>query len=139
RDISQRVAMERQIKEQAAALAEESRRKDQFLAMLSHELRNPLAPIRSAAHLLKTQERGTENLIQQQAREVIERQVTNLTKLVSDLLEVSRVVSGRIRLNLQVLDLKQAVHHAMETVGPMFDQRRHALVLSDCDEAVWVQ
>jgi PAS domain S-box-containing protein len=139
RDISQRVAMERKIKEQAAALADESHRKDEFLAMLSHELRNPLAPIRSAAHLLKTQERGTENLIQQQAREVIERQVTNLTKLVSDLLEVSRVVSGRIRLNLQLLDLKQAVHHAMDAVAPMFQQRRHAVVLTACDEPVWVQ
>ncbi len=139
RDISERIRMEKRISQQAEALADESRRKDEFLAMLSHELRNPLAPIRSAVHLLKMHERGSENLIQKQAREIIERQVTNLTKLVSDLLEVSRVVSGRIRLNLQVLDLKQIVEHALQTATPLFEQRKHKVSLKICSESVWVQ
>ena len=74
RDITQR-RMERQAKAQAAALADLHRRKDEFLAMLSHELRNPLSPILNAVHLLRLQ--GGENLIQQEARRIIERQVGN--------------------------------------------------------------
>ena len=98
-DITEQREMADEIAQQAEQLADESRRKDEFLAMLSHELRNPLAPIRTAVHLLRMQERGSENAIQRQAREIIERQVANLTKLVGDLLEVSRVVSGRIQLD----------------------------------------
>ena len=138
RDISARIVMERRIREQSEQLAGESRRKDEFLAMLSHELRNPLAPIRSALHLLRLQERpGRENPIQEQAREVIERQVSNLTKLVSDLLEVSRVVSGRIRLDRQVVDMNQIIRHAIESATPMIAQRRHTLVVHACDDPVW--
>jgi PAS domain S-box-containing protein len=130
RDISQRVAMEKQIQEQAEALAEESRRKDEFLAMLSHELRNPLASIRSAVHLLRSLEpAGSENIIQHQAHEIMERQVANLTKIISDLMEVSRVVSGRIRLRLQTLDLNQVVRHAVETAAPLFEARKHEVDL----------
>jgi PAS domain S-box-containing protein len=139
RDISERVAMENTIKQQAEVLADESRRKDEFLAMLSHELRNPLAPIRSAVHLLKLHERGGENPIQQQAREIIERQVANLTELVSDLMEISRVISGRIRLNLQPVDLNQIVEHAIETITPLVDQRQHKLSIVHCDDGLWAQ
>lgn len=138
RDISERAGLEKQIKEQAQSLANQARRKDEFLAMLSHELRNPLAPIRSAVHLLKLHERGSENPIQQQAREVIERQVTNLTRLVSDLMEVSRAITGRIRLKTQILDLGQVVRHAVDTVMPLVDQRKHKLFLQLCDDAMWV-
>jgi PAS domain S-box-containing protein len=138
RDISQRVVMESKIRQQAEALAGESRRKDEFLAMLSHELRNPLAPIRSAVYLLKLHERGTENIIQTQARETIERQVGNLTKIVSDLLEVSRVVSGRIRLDLHAVDVNQVVRHAAETVMPLIEQHKHELVLNLCPDALWI-
>jgi PAS domain S-box-containing protein len=137
-DVTEQREMEHRIKDQAAQLADESRRKDEFLAMLSHELRNPLAPIRSAVHLLHMHERGSGNRIQQQAREIIERQVGNLTKLVSDLLEVSRVVSGRIRLDQQIVDLNQVVRHATETVKPLIEQRQHDLVLNLCAEPTWV-
>lgn len=137
RDISQRRRLEEQIARQVEALSDESRRKDEFLAMLSHELRNPLAPIRAAMHLLKLEERGSENLGQRQVREVIERQVTNLTKLISDLLEVSRVVSGRIRLQQQAVDLNQVVRHALETAQPLVEQRRHKLLVNMGPEPVW--
>ncbi|MDZ4858121.1 MAG: PAS domain S-box protein [Candidatus Hydrogenedentes bacterium] len=137
RDISQRVEMERKIIRQAEALAEESRRKDEFLAMLSHELRNPLAPIRSAVHLLKLHAHGTENIIAQQAREIIERQAGNLTKLVSDLMEVSRVVSGRVRLNQQIVDMNQIVRHAIETSTPLIEQHKHALAVNCSSQPVW--
>jgi PAS domain S-box-containing protein len=138
RDISVRIQMEQQVKQQAEAMADQHRRKDEFLAMLSHELRNPLAPIRSATHLLRLQERGSENLIQRQAREVIERQVTQLTRLVSDLLEVSRVATGRIRLHLERLDMRQIVQDSLAAVGPLIEQRRHATVLTLPAEPVWV-
>lgn len=138
RDISERTRMQREIKQQAEALAEESRRKDEFLAMLSHELRNPLAPIRSATHLLRLQEKGTENPIQQQAREVIERQVTNLTRLVSDLLEISRVATGRIKLRMETVDLCQIVQHALQTSRPLIDRHRHEVSLTLPTEPVWV-
>ena len=136
-DVTEQRAMADKIAQQAGQLATESRRKDEFLAMLSHELRNPLAPIRSAVHILKLQERGSESAIQRQAREIIERQVANMTKLVSDLLEVSRVVSGRIHLDLTTLDLGQVVKHAVETVTPLITQHKHELVLHLCDEPIW--
>jgi PAS domain S-box-containing protein len=138
RDISARVTMELRIAQQAEVLADQNRRKDEFLAMLSHELRNPLAPIRSATHLLRLQERGTENLIQRQAREVIERQVATLTRLVSDLLEVSRVVTGKIRLALQTIDLCEAVRHALETVAPLMELKAHTVSRNCPEQPVWV-
>jgi len=136
-DVTEQREMANKITQQAEQLAGESRRKDEFLAMLSHELRNPLAPIRSAVDLLRMQERGNQNAIQQKAREIIERQVANLTKLVDDLLEVSRVVSGRIHLDLTTLDLSQVVKHAVETATPLINQHKHELVLHLCDEPIW--
>jgi len=136
-DVTEQREMANKITQQAEQLAGESRRKDEFLAMLSHELRNPLAPIRSAVDLLRMQERGNQNAIQQKAREIIERQVANLTKLVGDLLEVSRVVSGRIHLDLTTLDLSQVVKHAVETATPLINQHKHELVLHLCDEPIW--
>ncbi len=137
RDISQRVIMENRIKAQAEQLAGEAARKDEFLAMLSHELRSPLAPIRAAAHLMRTQGTGVDNPMQKQAREIIERQVANLTKIVNDLLEVSRVASGRIHLERQTVDLNQIVRHAIETVTPIVEQHRHELVLHQCENEIW--
>ena len=134
RDISQRVVMENKIKAQAQQLEEESRRKDEFLAMLSHEIRNPLAPIRSAVHLLKHGDHQNETAIQRQAREVIERQVGNLAKIVNDLLEISRVISERIRLDLGPVDLNEMVRRAAETASPLIEQRSHTLVLKPCEQ-----
>ncbi len=147
RDISERILLQQQVAKQAAVLAkqaavlaEQARSKDEFLAMLSHELRNPLAPIRAAAHMMRLQEPGKglpSNPILQEAREVIERQVANLTKMISDLSEVSRVISGRIRLDLRAVDMKQVVDHAVQSVTPLFEQRKHAVSTSACSESVW--
>jgi PAS domain S-box-containing protein len=137
RDISARVEMDRKIARQAETLAEHSLRQDEFLAMLSHELRNPLAPIRSATHLLKLH--GSENPLQQHACDVIERQVATLTRLVSDLTEVSRVVSGKIRLDVETMDLCWAMRHALETVRPLLDGQRHEVSLAIPDVPIWVR
>jgi two-component system, chemotaxis family, CheB/CheR fusion protein len=136
-DVTEQLSMEDQIKRQAKQLADESRRKDEFLAMLSHELRNPLAPIRSAVQVLRIHEHGNDNAPQRQAREIIERQVTNLTKLVSDLLEVTRFVSGRVRVNLQAVDVNEIIKHAMETVKPLIEQHHHDLVLNLSPNPIW--
>ncbi len=138
RNISDRKLLEKQISEQAEALASESRRKDEFLAMLSHELRNPLAPIRSAVHLLKRQAPGNTEAAIQKPVEIIERQVTHLTKLVSDLLEVSRVISGRIRLNKVVIDVNEVVRHAIESVKTVVEEHGHELVTKMCPDGLWV-
>jgi PAS domain S-box-containing protein len=137
RDISERSRLERQTKEQAEELSDLHRRKDEFLAMLSHELRNPLAPISNAVQLLRLQQRG-ENLFQQQARTIIERQVGVLKRLVDDLLEVSRITTGRVQLRRERVTVSGIVDGAVETVRPLIDQRRHELTVSVPPEPIWL-
>jgi PAS domain S-box-containing protein len=128
---------ERLTQEHAAELADLHRRKDEFLAMLSHELRNPLSPILNAAHILRLQK--DENPLQQQARAVIERQVNQLSRLVNELLEVSRVITGTIRLRPERLDIRGVVEQAVETASPLIDQRGHQLFVSLPVEPVWLE
>lgn len=111
-----------------------NRAKDQFLAMLGHELRNPLAPIVIALHLMEI--RGEHNT--RSARSVIARQVEQLTRLVDDLLDVARFSSGHITLRRSVIDLADVVTHAIEMTRPLFQQRRHNLSIS-LDEDLYVE
>ncbi len=103
------------------------RRKDEFLAMLAHELRNPLAPISAAAHLLKVGK--VEDARIRQISEIIGRQVQHLTSLVDDLLDVSRVSRGQVKLEKVPLELRAVVADAVEQVNPLILQRGHHLVL----------
>ncbi|WP_312435256.1 ATP-binding protein [Janthinobacterium sp.] len=103
-------------------------RKDEFLAMLAHELRNPLAPISSAAQLLLLG--GNDPQRVQKSAGVIQRQVRHLTNLVDDLLDVSRVTRGLVRLDRRVLDLRDVLHGAVEQVRPAIDARRHQLAVT---------
>ena len=107
------------------ALRDADRRKDEFLAMLSHELRNPLAPIRNAVEVLKVPAASASQ--REAARDVIERQVGHLARLVDDLLDISRITRGKIELRKTRLDLAAAVHRAVETVMPLVESRRHRL------------
>ncbi|MEX2431546.1 MAG: ATP-binding protein, partial [Dehalococcoidia bacterium] len=107
---------------------DEKRRFEVFLAMLSHELRNPLAPIANAVHLLRLQQ--GEDPVQQDARAVIERQLTHLTRLVDDLLEISRVTTGRIQLRQQHVLLNSIVKNAVEMSRPLISERHHELIVS---------
>ena len=111
------------------ALKEADHRKNEFLAMLAHELRNPLAPIASAVQLLGLQ-RETESPTQAKARGIIERQVGQLQHLVDDLLEVSRITTGRVQLRLERIDMRRIAEGAVETVRPLIEQRRHELTVS---------
>jgi CheY-like chemotaxis protein len=99
-------------------------------------LRNPLAPIISATHLLALHEKGRENPVQQQAREVIERQVAHLTRIVSDLLEVSRVVSGHIQIRLEPVDFCQVVRHTLESAQPLVAARKQQVAMNLLDNAI---
>ena len=125
-----------QAKVEARALADINRRKDEFLAMLSHELRNPLSPIVNALHILRLG--GEDAVLQAQARRIIERQTGQLTRLVDDLLDVSRINTGRIQLQRTHVDLREIVGLAREAVRPMIEERRHELVATLPDDPVWV-
>jgi PAS domain S-box-containing protein len=121
-------------KQAEEALREADRRKDEFLAMLAHELRNPLAPIRNAAQVLKLV--GGGDARQQWAREVIERQTQHLTRLVDDLLDVSRITRGKVTLAREPLDLASIVQRAVEASRPLIDSRRHQLTVAVSPEPV---
>ncbi len=103
-----------------------NRAKDEFLAMLGHELRNPLAPITTALHLMRL--RGGDEL--QRERQIIERQLNHLTRLVDDLLDVSRITGGKIDLKRQPVELSEIVARAIELASPLLEQRRHHLHLA---------
>ena len=108
-------------------LAEADRRKDEFLAMLAHELRNPLAPVRNAVAVLRLA--GPSDARLQRQREVVERQVTHMARLLDDLLDVSRISRGKIQLKKQRLRLGDVVSQAVETVTPLIENRRHTLTV----------
>ena len=107
------------------AAEEASRAKDEFLAMLGHELRNPLAPIVTALHLMKL--RGSGEL--ERERAIVERQVQHVLRLVEDVLDVSRITRGKVQLDRSPVELATVVAQAVETVGPLLEQRGHRLTL----------
>jgi len=135
RDITERRQLER-AEAQAEALADLHRRKDEFLAMLSHELRNPLAAITNAVQILDLQK--DEHPLQEKAKTIIRRQAANLVVLVNDLLEVSRILGGRIQLHQEDLDARGIVQQALETARPLIDQNKHELTVSLPTEPTWL-
>ena len=135
RDITERRQLER-AEAQAEALADLHRRKDEFLAMLSHELRNPLAAITNAVQILDLQK--DEHPLQEKAKTIIRRQAANLVVLVNDLLEVSRILGGRIQLHQEDLDARGIVQQAVETARPLIDQNKHELTVSLPTEPTWL-
>jgi PAS domain S-box-containing protein len=120
-DVSERQRME-------TALRDADRRKDEFLAMLAHELRNPLAPVSAAAELLALGK--LESGPAKKASQVIIRQVKHMTALVDDLLDVSRVSRGQITLNMAPLDMKVVVNAAIEQAQPLIESRQHTLTIT---------
>jgi signal transduction histidine kinase len=122
------LAANRALRQIQNELIETDRRKDQFLAMLGHELRNPLAPIRNAITILKRNDLEESNV--DWCRDVIERQADHLTRIVDDLLDVSRVSRGKIQIEKGILDLSAVIQQAVEICRPLIDSRRHELSLS---------
>jgi len=108
------------------ALAESDRRKDSFLAILAHELRNPLAPLRTCIDLLR---RDSEHELSEKMLDVLDRQTGLLSRLVDDLLDVSRIKAGKIELRPEVVNLVEVIEAATVTSRPLIDERKHRLVL----------
>jgi two-component system CheB/CheR fusion protein len=115
-------------KQAEEALKEADRRKDEFLAMLAHELRNPLAPIRNAVEIMKMAS-STGGHVEPE-RQMIERQIQQLVRLVDDLLDVSRITRGAIELRKGPVELAAVIAQALETSRPLLDTRRHTLTVS---------
>ncbi len=124
RNLQREIARSRQAEEE---LQDASRRKDEFLAMLSHELRNPLAPIRTAVEVIRRVAPSDPTL--NMAREVVDRQVTHLVRLVEELLDVARISEGKITLKKESVELGQVLRHSIETARPLIESRRQTLLV----------
>lgn len=124
RDVSERRRLETELRERARQLEEADRRKDEFLALLAHELRNPLAPIAIGLELLMDVPPHNEVIT------TMKGQVEHLTRLVSDLLDVSRITRGRIELRKQQVELATVIARAVEMARPLIDEGQHKLSLS---------
>jgi signal transduction histidine kinase len=121
-----RETAERREAEEALRIA--NRRKDEFLAMLAHELRNPLAPLRNALEILR--QRGGETAVAKDARQMMERQLRQMVRLVDDLLDVSRITTGKLALHTEIVSLQDVIRSAIDTSRPLIDRRQHTLSVS---------
>jgi signal transduction histidine kinase/FixJ family two-component response regulator len=140
REIAERQKAEealRQSEEETRKLAEADVRKNEFLAMLGHELRNPLAPIRNAVKIMK--QRGSDDPDLCWARDVVDHQVRQMGQLVDELLEISRVTSGKVRLQKEPIDVATIVAYAVETSRPTIEQQHHRLSIALPPSPVFVE
>ena len=136
RDLNERKVLEEALRFRAEQLAESDRRKDAFLAMLGHELRNPLAPIRNAAEVMGRNGLTDPNL--KWVHDVIERQAGHLARLVDDLLDIARINQDKITLRREAVELSAVVRQSVETTRPEIEARRHTLTVTLPDQAVWL-
>jgi two-component system CheB/CheR fusion protein len=127
-DVTQRYAMEDRLRQQAEALREADHRKDEFIALLGHELRNPLAVIHNVLQILSRPQASQADL--EESRAMMEKQVSHLTRLVDDLLDVSRFTHGKIQLRKEQVELAATAKHAIECVLPLVDSVGHKLTVS---------
>jgi signal transduction histidine kinase len=134
-EVAERRRAEAQLQNLAEKLRQADRRKDEFLATLAHELRNPLAPIRSAVGLLQNERASAP---ERQSLDVIDRQLRQLVRMVDDLLDVSRITHGRIELRRQLTELGPLLATAVETTLPHIESMRHQLSLQIPDAAIFV-
>jgi PAS domain S-box-containing protein len=136
RDVTERRQSEQALREQAERLADADRAKDEFLATLAHELRNPLAPLRNALALLRFSGDAGSQAAPMHA--MMERQVNHLVRLVDDLLDVSRVSRGAFVLRTERVALAEIVRNAVETSQPLIDAGRHRLQIALPAEPIWL-
>jgi PAS domain S-box-containing protein len=127
-DITERKGMEEELRQRVAELKDADRRKNEFLAMLAHELRNPLAPVHNAVQLLRKNCPADDET--KWAHDVIERQVQHMRRMVDNLLDVSRITRGKINLQKEPIDVADVVMRAVEMVQPLIEARKHELTIS---------
>jgi len=130
----QRAALETALRSKIDELADVDRRKDEFLAMLGHELRNPLAPVTTALQSMRIHENEPSRVAR--SREIVERQIDHMTRLIDDLLDVSRITRGKIELREQALVLSSVVEGAIESARPLIEERGHRISLDLPSEPV---
>jgi len=118
-------------------LQEADRRKDEFLATLAHELRNPLAPIRNALQIIRLA--GDNAQAVELAKDVMDRQLRHMVRLVDDLLDVSRITRGKVELRKERVDLTKIIHSAVETSRPLIEASGHELTLQLAPEPIWLE
>jgi two-component system CheB/CheR fusion protein len=134
RDISDRKRLEEELRQKITELAVADQRKDEFLAMLAHELRNPLAPILNAVHIMRL--RGEDQELRERMRDVVEQQVRCMARLVDDLLDVSRITRGKIQLRYEPVSVCSLVQRSIETVRPNLAAKSHELFVTLPDQPV---
>lgn len=135
-DITERRQMENNLRQLAADLSEADRRKDEFLATLAHELRNPLAPIRNGLQVIKIADPNSETVKQVQV--MMERQLTHMVRLVDDLLDMSRISRGKIELRLESVELSSVIEQAIETSRPLIDAAQHELTVTQPPQPIYL-
>ncbi|GFE91696.1 hybrid sensor histidine kinase/response regulator [Steroidobacter agaridevorans] len=135
-DITDQINSQRLLRESETRLRDANERKDEFLAMLSHELRNPAAAIGNAAQALSRLAVNREK--EQSLIGIVERQIGQLGHLLDDLLDVSRITQGRIEINRERISLQSCIDVALETTQPQIQEKKHRLTLSMCPEPLWV-
>jgi PAS domain S-box-containing protein len=137
RDVTERKALEGRLRDQAEQLREADRRKDEFLATLAHELRNPLAPLRNGLELLQDARVDPESV--QRVRAVMERQVVHMARIVDDLLDVSRITRGKVELRPERVDLARLVRHATEDHHASFGAAGVTMEVDVPEPPVWAE
>jgi signal transduction histidine kinase len=133
----ERGRIEEELRRRAEQLADMDRRKDEFLATLAHELRNPLAPIRNSLHILQLSQH--QSPAAEQVHEMMKRQVNHMVRLVDDLLEVSRITRGKIELRKERVELAAVLRNAVETSRPLVEAARHQLAISIAPEQLTLE
>ncbi len=135
-DLIHRAAMAIENAQLVEEVREADRRKNEFLAVLGHELRNPLAPITTALNLLALPDLSPDAI--GQAREIMARQVRHMVRLVDDLLDISRIVRGKVELRREPVELAAVVRQAVESLAPIIEAERHELTVALPSEPLWV-
>ena len=137
-DVTERKLLEQQLRQQADQLLLADRRKDEFLAMLAHELRNPLAPLRNALYLLEAEKQGKWSTVDS-VLPTMRRQIDQLVRMVDDLLDAARISQNKILVEKAVVDLKPILRAAIETVQPLINARGHRLDLDVDPRPMYVE
>lgn len=135
-DVTERVRTREQLHRQAHALQQADRRKDEFLATLAHKLRNPLAPLCNSLELLRRC--GPDGTVGEQARNMMARQLEQMVRLVDDLLDLSRIGEGKVRLNRQRVELAAVIRSAVESVQPLIQSQGHELTVTLPPDAIYL-
>jgi signal transduction histidine kinase/ActR/RegA family two-component response regulator len=128
--------LEERVEERSVALREADRRKDEFLATLAHELRNPLAPVMNSLELMKDANGDVE--LVEQSRATVERQIGQMVRLIDDLLDVNRITRNKLELKLERVELAAILGHAVESCRPLYDRAGHELDIASPPEPIYL-